>query len=163
MKLNIIAAIANNNVIGNENRLIWHLPADLKHFKDVTMGHTMIMGRKTYESIGQPLKGRKTIIVTTQEDYTAKGSHVVNSIEQALKMAKDEKEVFIVGGAQIYEQLIDNRLVKKIYLTRIFASFDGDSFFPEIDPEKWELIEREDFQADDKNLYSYSFMNYKRK
>lgn len=163
MKLYLIVAAAHNNVIGNENRLIWHLPADLKHFKNLTMGHTMIMGRKTFESIGMPLKGRKTIIVTSQEDYNAPGCEVANSLDEALKMVKDEKEVFVAGGAQIYQQIIDNHHVRRIFMTRIFASFEGDTYFPAIDPDKWELVEREDHQPDEKNLYSFSFQTYKRK
>lgn len=163
MKLSIIVATAHNNVIGNENRLIWHLPADLKHFKALTMGHTLIMGRKTFESIGQPLKGRKTIVVTSQTDYDAQGCPLAHSLEEAIRMAKDEKEVFIAGGAQIYQQIMDHPLLKKIYLTRIYANFDGDSFFPELDPEKWEPTERSDHQPDERNLYSYSFITYKRK
>lgn len=163
MKLFIVAAVANNNVIGNENRLIWHLPADLKHFKELTTGHTMIMGRKTFESIGQPLKGRKTIVVTTQPDYDAQGCQLAHSIEEAIKMVKHEKEVFIAGGAEIYRQTIDLYYTRRIYLTRIYANFEGDTFFPEIDPEKWQVIEREDHQPDEKNQYSYSFLTYKRK
>ncbi len=163
MKLYIIVAIANNNVIGNENRLIWHLPADLKHFKNLTMGHTMIMGRKTYESIGQPLKGRKTIIVTRQQDYQAPGCQIAHSLDDAIRMAKDEKEVFVAGGAQIYQQVIDHPALKKMFVTRIYANFDGDSFFPAIDPEKWEPIDREDHDADEKNQYRYSFFTYKKK
>jgi dihydrofolate reductase len=163
MKLFIVAAVANNNVIGNENRLIWHLPADLKHFKELTMGHTMIMGRKTFESIGQPLKGRKTIVVTTQPDYDAQGCQLAHSIEEAIKMVKNEKEVFIAGGAEIYRQTINLYHTRRIFLTRIYANFEGDTFFPDIDPEKWEIIEREDHQPDEKNQYSFSFLTYKRK
>jgi dihydrofolate reductase len=163
MKLYLVAAAANNNVIGSNNRLVWKLPADLKHFKDLTMGHTMIMGRKTFESIGSPLKGRTTIVVTRQKDYDAKGCPVAHSLRDALCMAKEVKEIFIAGGGEIYAQAIKLHLTKRIYLTRIFANFDGDTFFPEIDPAKWELIERNDMPADERNPYPYSFQVYKRK
>jgi dihydrofolate reductase len=163
MQVSIIAAIANNNVIGNENQLIWHMPADLKHFKALTMGHTMIMGRKTFESIGSPLKGRTTIVISRQKDYDARGCKVAASLEEALTIVKDEKEVFIAGGAQVYRQAIQMKRTRKMYLTRIFASFEGDAFFPEIDMAEWECTERTDHQPDDKNKYPYSFRIYRRK
>ncbi len=163
MKMYIIAAIANNNVIGSENRLIWHLPADLKHFRKLTMGHTLIMGRKTFESIGKPLKGRKTIVVTSRKDYDAQGEQVAHNIKEAIRMAKGEKEVFVTGGSDIYEQTIDLYHTRRMYITRIFANFEGDAFFPDIDPEKWELIDMEEHEPDDKNKYPYAFMCYKKK
>lgn len=164
MILSLIAAVANNNVIGNDNRLIWHLPADLKHFRRLTMNHTLIMGRKTFESIGGPLKGRTTIILTRQTGYEApEHCKIAGSLEEALKMVMGEKEVFIAGGEQVYRQSIDLHYSRRIYLTRVYASFDGDAFFPEIDPERWELIEREDHQPDDKNSFAYSFRTYKKK
>jgi len=163
MKMYIIAAIANNNVIGSENRLIWHLPADMKHFRELTMGHTLIMGRKTFESIGKPLKGRKTIVVTTREDYDAQGEQVAHNIKEAIRMVKGEKEVFVAGGSDIYEQTIDLYHTRRMYITRIFANFEGDAFFPEIDTEKWELIDMEEHEPDDKNKYPYAFMTYKKK
>lgn len=163
MHLSIIAAIANNNVIGNENQLIWHMPADLKHFKELTMGHTMIMGRKTFESIGAPLKGRTTIVLTRQKDYDARGCQVAAGLDEALTIVKDEKEVFIAGGAQVYEQAIQLKRTRKIYLTRIFASFEGDAFFPEIDMTEWTCTDRTDHPPDEKNQYPYSFRVYRRK
>ncbi len=163
MKLSIIAAVANNKVIGNENRLIWHMPADLKRFKNITMGHTLIMGRKTFQSIGKPLPGRKTIVVTKQKDLDTQGCQKASSFKEALNMVKDEKEVFVAGGAEIYEQALNSYYTKKIYLTRIFADFDGDTFFPDIDPKKWEIIDRFDYEPDDKNIYPYAFLEYKRK
>ncbi len=163
MKLSIIAAVSNNNVIGNENRLIWHMPADLKRFKNITIGHTLIMGRKTFQSIGKPLPGRTTIVVTSQEELDIQGCPKATSFKEAIKLVKDEKEVFIVGGAEIYQQAIKSYYTKKIYLTRIFADFEGDTYFPEIYPEKWELIERIDYEPDEKNIYPYAFLVYKRK
>ncbi len=163
MKMYIIAAIANNNVIGSENRLIWHLPADLKHFRELTMGHTLIMGRKTFESIGKPLPGRKTIVVTSRKGYDAKGEQVAHNIKEAIRMVKDEKEVFVAGGSDIYEQTIDLYHTRRMYITRVYANFEGDAFFPDIDPEKWELIDMEEYEPDDKNKYPYAFMTYKKK
>ncbi len=162
MKLSLIAAVANNNVIGKENGLIWHMPDDLKHFKEMTMGHTLIMGRKTFESIGFPLKGRTIIVLTRREDYSIPGCQIANNLDEALKMTKGEKEVFIAGGAEIYAQAIDLHQTRHIYLTRIFASFDGDAFFPAINPDHWQLAERTDKPADEKNPYAFSFQTYKR-
>ncbi len=163
MKISLIAAIANNNVIGNNNQLIWHMPSDLKHFKALTMGHTLIMGRKTFESLGSPLKGRKTIVLSRQKNYDAQGCQVAGNLTDALKLVQKEKEVFIAGGAQIYSQSINLAQTRRIYLTRIFASFEGDAFFPDIDAIQWELIERTDNQPDEKNPYAYSFQTYKRR
>lgn len=163
MKLSIIAAVSNNNVIGNDNRLIWHMPADLKRFKEITMGHTMIMGRRTFQSIGKPLPGRKTIVITRQEEIDTMGCPQVASFKEAIKLVKDEKNVIIAGGAEVYEQAINSYYAKKIFLTRIFAEFDGDTFFPDIDPEKWELVDREDYEPDEKNIYPYAFLEYNRK
>ena len=145
MKISLIAAVANNNVIGNNNGLIWKLPADLKHFKNMTMGHVLIMGRKTFESIGTPLKGRTTIVVTRQKGYDAKGCAVAHSLKEALNLVKEEKkEVFVAGGGEIYSLAIQLHQARRIYLTRIYAEFEGDTFFPEIDKNSWELIERDD-------------------
>lgn len=163
MKLSLIAAVANNNVIGSENRLIWHMPADLKHFRKITMGNTLIMGRKTFESIGKPLDGRETIVVTKKEKYDAQGCRVVHSIKEAIQAVKDEKEVFVVGGSEIYEQTINLYHTRRLYITRVYANFEGDAFFPDIDPEKWELMEMEEFDADEKNKYPYAFLVYKKK
>src|SRR6195952_4576735 len=120
----IVVAIAENNAIGKNNQLLWYLPADLKHFKDITTGHTVIMGRKTYDSVGKPLPKRRNIIITRQP-ITIEGCEVVNSIEAALALCKDEEEVFIVGGAEIYRQAM--KLTDRIYLTIIHKEFDGDS------------------------------------
>jgi len=163
MKLILIAAVANNNVIGGDNKLLWHLPADLKRFKKITMGHTLIMGRKTFESIGKALPGRKTIIVTRQKDFKAEGCEIVPDIKEAICKVREESEVFVAGGGEIYRQIINLHYARRIYITRVYANFEGDSFFPYIDPEKWELIEREDHQPDDKNPYPYAFLKYKRK
>jgi len=127
------------------------------------MGHTLIMGRKTFQSIGKPLPGRNTIVVTRQEDFDSQGCLKASSFNDAINIVKDEKEVFVAGGAEIYEQAIKSYYSRKMFITRIFADFEGDSFFPDIDSEKWELIERNDYEPDDKNAYPYAFFVYKRK
>ena len=162
MILSIIAAVANNNVIGSNNRLVWHIPADLKHFKKTTMGHTLIMGRRTFESLGKPLKGRTTIVVTRKSDYDAGGCTVAGSVKEAIRMVRNEKEVFIAGGADIYNQTIDLYQTRRMYITRIYANFEGDAFFPEIDPGKWELTDIQEHQPDEKNIYPYAFMEYRK-
>ncbi len=163
MKLIIIVAVANNNVIGGDNKLLWHMPADLKKFKETTMGHTMIMGRKTFESIGKPLPGRKTIVVTGQKDFDAKGCEIASSFEEAISMVKNEEKVFVTGGAEIYQKALDSYYTKNILITRIYADFEGDTFFPDIDSEKWELIDIVEHKPDEKNKYPYAFLTYKRK
>ena len=163
MKLLLIAALGNNNVIGNNNQLMWHMPADLKHFKNLTMGHTLIMGRKTFESMGKPLKGRETIVVTKKDNYTAHGCRVANSISEAIKMVKDQKDVFVAGGEEIYRQTIDLYQTRRLYITRIYGNFEGDAFFPEINPDKWELIEMEEHEPDEKNKFPYAFLTYKKR
>jgi len=160
MITSIIVAISENHVIGKDNKLLWHLPKDLKHFKDITTDHTVIMGRKTYDSVGKPLPKRRNIIITRQT-VTIKGCEVVNSIDDALKLCTDENEVFIVGGAEIYKQAM--KLTDRIYLTIVHKNFDGDSFFPEIDDAEWKEVSREDFEPDAKNLIPFSFITLERK
>ncbi|MEJ8755844.1 dihydrofolate reductase [Pontibacter sp. H259] len=158
----IVVAVAENNVIGKDNQLIWHLPADLRFFKNLTIGHPIIMGRKTYESIGKPLPGRTTVIITRQQDFEAPGCIVVNSVDEAIAEAQTiDQDVYIIGGAEIYKQA----LVKTdtIYLTRVHHTFDGDTFFPEINEADWEVISEEKHEPDEKNKYSYSFITLKRK
>jgi dihydrofolate reductase len=161
--ITIVVAVAENNVIGKDNQLIWHLPADLRHFKQKTMGHPMIMGRKTFESIGKPLSGRTTIIVTRQEDFQAEGCIVVNSLEAAIAKGKelDSEHVSIVGGAEIYRQSLP--FVDTIYLTQVHHTFDGDTFFPVINEEEWKEISAEQHEPDEKNKYAYTFTELRRK
>ena len=164
MVLSIIAAVADNQVIGNHNSLIWHIPADLKYFKEKTMGHSLIMGRKTFDSIGRPLKGRTTIILTRQRNYTApEGCLVAHKLQDAIGMADSSKDVFIAGGEQIYRQAISLEGVDRMYITRVFGSFEGDAFFPEIDQNTWELVECEDHDPDEKNAFAYSFQTFRRR
>lgn len=128
--LSIIVAASDNNAIGKNNQLLWRISDDLKRFKALTMGKTCIMGRKTYESIGRPLPGRKFVIISRQPDYQVPGCEVVTSLEAAIRFSVPDEETFIIGGGEIYQQAMP--LVKKIYLTRIFADFEGDAFFPEL-------------------------------
>ena len=160
MFISLIVAVAKNNVIGGDNKLLWHLPADLKHFKNVTMDHSIIMGRKTFESMGKPLPGRRNIIVTRQEDFEATGCTVVNNMQDAVDLCKKEEEVFIIGGADIFRQSMN--AAEKIYLTRINHEFDGDVFFPELNFSDWKLVKYLKFHADEKNRYEYSFAEYER-
>jgi dihydrofolate reductase len=158
----IIAAIAKNNALGLNNDLIWHLPADLKRFKKITTGHHILMGRNTFESIGRPLPNRTTIIITRNKEYTKEGCLVAHSLEQALEMAQDEEQIFIIGGAQVYKYAIENDFADVLDITLVHHEFEADVFFPEIDDSVWERVEREDFIADEKNKFDYSFLRYKK-
>lgn len=163
MELSAIVVIADDGAIGKDNGLLCHLPADLKHFKSITMGHTIIMGRRTFESLPKgALPGRENIVVSRNADYRAEGAKVCTSIEQAVAEASMPGECFILGGAQLYASTIAQ--VDKLYLTAIHAHFDdADAYFPAINPDEWTEIDREDHQADEKNRYDYSFVTLKRK
>lgn len=151
--IKIIVAMSKNRVIGDSNTLIWHLPEDLKRFKQLTTGNTIVMGRKTYESIGKPLPNRRSIIITRDPDYSAEGCEVVNSLEEALLLSNSD--CFIIGGGEIYRQAID--IADRIYLTLIDKEFEGDTSFPEL--KDWVEISCEDFGNDD---FEYSFIQYER-
>lgn len=155
--IKIIVAISKNRVIGKDNSLIWYLPADLKRFKEITTGNAVIMGRKTYESIGKPLPNRRNIIITRNENYEVDGCEVVNSLEEALLICYEN--CFIIGGAEIYKQSLS--IADELYLTEVDGVFDGDSFFPELGNE-WHEVSNEKFEADDKNKFNYSFIKYER-
>lgn len=155
--IKIIVAISKNRVIGDSNKLIWHLPADLKRFKEVTTGHPIVMGRKTYESIGRPLPNRRNIIITRDENYEVDGCEVVNSIEEALLLTNSD--CFIIGGGEIYKQTL--HIATQIYLTQVDEDFDGDTTFPELPP-SWYVSNKEDFESDEKNPYNYSFIFYEK-
>ena len=163
MALSAIVVIADDGAIGKDNGLLCHLPADLKHFKSITMGHTIIMGRRTFESLPKgALPGRENIVVSRNADYRAEGAKVCTSIEQAIAEASMPGECFIIGGAQLYASTIAQ--VDKLYLTAIHAHFDdADAYFPAINPDEWTEIDREDHQADEKNRFDYSFVTLKRK
>lgn len=158
MKLSIVVAVAENGVIGHENQLIWHLPKDLKIFKNLTTGHPIIMGRKTFDSIGKPLPNRTSIIVSRNKELAINGCIVVNSVEEAIEEAKkiEEEEAFVIGGAELYKLSLPN--VDKIYLSEVKHSFAGDTFFPEIDKTVWKEISRETYLKDEKNLYDFDFV-----
>ena len=155
--------IAENSAIGKNNDLLCHLPADLKHFKELTMGHTIIMGRRTFESLPKgALPGRENIVVTRNADYQAAGAVVCHSVDEALQKASMPGERFILGGAQLYAATIDK--VDMLHLTELHASFaDADTFFPQINRDEWQEVERIDCQADERNRYSYSFVTLKKK
>jgi len=159
MIISIIVAIGENNAIGKNNQLLWHVPADLKYFKTKTSGHTIIMGRKTFDSVGKPLPNRRNIVVTRQ-DIKIEGCEVVKSIDEAIALCKGEDEVFIGGGAEIYRLAMDK--TDRIYLTIIHKMFDADTFFPEIDFTKWVETAHEDHQPDEKNKLPYSFITLER-
>lgn len=155
----IIVAVAQNGVIGGNNQLLWHLPADMKHFKTLTIGHTIVMGRKTYESIGRPLPNRVNVIISRNADFKADGCMVVASLAEALNAHYSiltTHTTFIIGGAEIYRQALP--FTDKIYLTKVKASFEGDTYFPILNPEEWQEIARNPHTADEKNLYDYDFV-----
>jgi dihydrofolate reductase len=159
--VSIIAAMDRNRLIGNNNQLPWHLPADLAHFKRVTMGKPIIMGRKTYESIGRPLPGRTNIVLTRSADFHVEGVMTAHSVEQALDIAAGENEVMIIGGSAIYQLFMPR--ADRLYLTHVEHSYQGDAWFPEFDLEQWRVIASEEHMADGKNSSAYRFVTYERK
>jgi len=160
--ITIIAAIGNNNELGKGNDLIWYLPADLKRFKKRTTGHPIIMGRNTFESIGNPLPNRRTIIITRNTSYQKEGCEVVHSLEDAIELIASQEDAFIIGGAQIYKEAMEKNVVDQLDITKVHQDFDADVFFPAIDSMVWEEVSRENFSPDEKNLFTYSFINYKK-
>jgi len=158
MIISIIVAKSKNNVIGIKNQLPWHLSDDLKHFKKITLNHPIIMGRKTYESIGRPLPQRTNIIITRNSDYQVDGSIVVSSLQKAIELAssKNEEEIFIIGGGELFKETIS--LANKIYLTEVDVILEGDAFFPSIDSSEWKEIKRLDFKKDSTNEYDFSII-----
>jgi dihydrofolate reductase len=164
MKKVIVAATSLNGVLGKDNQLVWHMPADLKFFKKTTMGHHLLLGRKTFESMGGALPGRTSIILTRDKDYIApEGHYVVHSIEEGYKLANQLQleTLMILGGAEVYAQTIAE--ADEIILTLIKAEFEGDAFFPQIDESQWELRKTETFSADEKNNFDYEFQAYNRR
>ena len=157
MILSLLVAASENNVIGKDNQLPWHLPNDLKYFKNLTWGMPILMGRKTFDSIGKPLPGRKSIVITRNTDWQYEGVDVVHSIEDAIQKAKafGVKEIFVIGGAEIFKTSLPN--ANRIYLTRIHHHFDGDVFFPQILEDEWSLISSRFCEADEKNKYQHTY------
>ena len=161
--LSIVVAISENNVIGKDNKLLWHIPEDMKRFKMLTTGHTIIMGRKTFESLGKVLPDRKHIILTRDPSYVVDNENVqiVNDINKLDEYIEDDKENFVIGGAIIYSQLIGK--VDKIYMTKIHKTFEGDAYFPKLNETEWMEIQREKGIQDSENPYDYEYITYIRK
>jgi dihydrofolate reductase len=161
--LSLLVAAAENDVIGKENRLPWHLPEDLKYFKNQTWGMPILMGRKTFESIGKPLPGRKSIVITRNANWHHEGVVSVSSVEEAIEKAAElhSKEIFVIGGAEIFVSTFG--LADRIYLTRIHQKIDGDVFFPEIKTSDWQLVRERFSNADEKNGYAHTYQVWERK
>jgi dihydrofolate reductase len=170
MEIGLIVAIAENNIIGGDNKLLWHLPADMKYFKNLTSQNIIIMGRKTYDSIGKPLPNRDNIVISRDKKLQLEGCYMAHSLEVALEIAKrinDElgnevqKKVYIIGGEQIYKLSMD--IAQKLYITELMSKFEGDAFFPKIDDTIWEEASRENHKKDEKNHFDYAFVVYNRR
>jgi len=160
-RISLLVAMASNRTIGMENTLPWHLPADLRHFKALTIGHHIVMGRKTFDSIGKPLPGRVSVVITRNPSYSPLGVTVVNSLDTAITACGDDDEIFVIGGAEIYRQAIN--IADRIYLTEIDADIAGDAHFAEFDKAEWQETERVSHAPDEKNSYPYHFVIFDRK
>jgi dihydrofolate reductase len=162
MIISLVVAAANNNAIGKGGVMPWHLPNDLKHFKNVTWGMPVIMGRKTFDSLGRPLPGRKNIVITRQAHWEAPGTVAVKSMDDALFLIRetDAKEAMVIGGGEIFNMVFDK--ANRIYMTRVEAEPEGDTFFPAIDPKQWKLVSKKDYEADEKNKFNHSFQTWER-
>lgn len=159
--LSIIVAMDHNRLIGRDNQLPWSLPADLQYFKATTMGKPIVMGRKTWESLGRALPGRQNIVITRNKGFMASGADVVHSLDEALKQAGDADEVMIIGGANLYEQALPS--VRRLYITRVDDVFEGDAWFPEFPEQNWRLVRSDTYEADEKNHHAYAFQLYERR
>lgn len=162
MRVSLIVAVSSNGVIGRDGGLPWRLPADLRHFKSTTMGHHLIVGRRTWDELGKPLPGREMVVVTRSRHFSPEGVKVAHSIEEALEVAVGDGEPFIGGGAYIYRLALSRKLVDRLYITRVHAEVEGDTFFPDVDFDDWELISEEHREADEKNDYACTFEVYER-
>lgn len=168
MNVSLIVAVARNGVIGKDNDLVWHLPDDMRYFKDTTKGHHVIMGRRNYESIPEkyrPLPGRTNVVVTRQDSYTSLGAEVVDSIEAGLRLAAESNDPtpFIIGGGQIYKAALEKDLVDTLHITWVDHEFDGDTFFPKLDLDAWNLVSETPHPVDEAHAYSYRICVYERK
>jgi dihydrofolate reductase len=161
VRISAIVAMSENRVIGKDNQLLWHLPNDFKHFKEITMGKPVLMGRKTHQSIGRVLPGRCNVVITRDVNFQACGCVVANSIEMALSSVEYSDEAFVIGGAELFKALLPK--TERIYLTIVHHEFDGDTFFPELNLDEWRESERETHPADEKHAYSFSFVTLDRK
>ncbi|MFA7825035.1 type 3 dihydrofolate reductase [Aeromonas dhakensis] len=164
MKISMIAAVAHDRVIGKDNQMPWHMPADLAHFKRITLGKPVLMGRKTYESIGRPLPGRRNLVISRNPDYRVDGVEVIDSVSSALELLGREdsvEELMVIGGGHLFEQLLPR--AERLYLTQIELEVDGDAHFPVLDHTDWELLEEESHPADERNAYPYRFETWQRR
>jgi dihydrofolate reductase len=163
MSISLVVAASQNNAIGKDGKLLWHLPNDLKFFKNTTWGMVVIMGRKTFEEVNKPLPGRVNIVITSNAAWQAAGTITASGLQDALEKAAltNCKEIFIIGGGDIYRQSMD--MADTIYITRVHSDLEGDTFFPVIDEAKWQFTSNEDFTADEKHAYAYSFQVWKLK
>jgi len=159
-RITIIAAAASNHALGKDNKLIWHLSKDLQHFKTLTNGHAVIMGRKTFESMPRALPNRTNIVITRQSDYQAENITVTSSLSEALTIAKDDPRPFIIGGGEIYKEAMS--IADEIELTRVHADFEADTFFPEINSHQWKEVWREEHAADEKHVHTFTFLRYQK-
>lgn len=156
----LIAAAAQNNALGKDNQMLWHLPADFRRFKALTSGHHIIMGRKTFESLPGMLPNRTHIIVTRQSDFSVPGCIIANSLEDAIELAPADEDVFVIGGAQIYRQALP--IADRVELTRVHTTLDADAYFPELDPAQWKLVSIEEHPTDERHAYAFTFETYDR-
>ena len=162
MKISMIAAMGDKHEIGLHNELLWHMPADMKHFRETTMGKPIIVGRKTYESFGaKPLPGRQNIVITRDPNYQGNGAEVVDSIDAAFKAVGNIEEVMVIGGASFYEQALP--MADRLYLTYVHSEFEADAWFPQFDKTEWVETSCEDHKADENNPYDYTFLILDRK
>jgi len=160
MRISLIVAMSENRVIGRDGGLPWRLSADLRRFKRLTMGHHIIMGRKTFQTIGRLLPGRTSVVLTRRTGFHAGGAVVAHHIEEAKGLAAGDDEVFVIGGGEIYREALPS--VDRIYMTLVHASIEGDTFFPELQPDDWQIVEQSRHAADDRNEYEHSFLVYHR-
>jgi dihydrofolate reductase len=163
MTISLIAAASENSVIGKDNKLPWHLPTDMKYFKNITWAMPVVMGRKSFDALGKPLTGRTNIVITRNKNWQADGVQTAQTIDQAIILASrtDAKEIFIIGGGEIFQAALPS--ADRIYLTRVHENFDGDAFFPKIKQEEWKLVSNRDCEPDEKNAYALSFQVWLRK
>ena len=162
-EISLIVAIAQDYAIGQDGVMPWHLPADLKYFKNITLGHPVIMGRVTYDGLPiRPLPNRKNIVLTRKANKNIESHIEVNSLKKAIELCKNEKKVFIMGGASIYKQALESNLLDKLYITWVHSEFEADTYFPDWEDDKWQLVSCEDHNPDEKNKYPYSFCIYER-
>jgi dihydrofolate reductase len=162
MTISLVVAAAKNNIIGKDNQLVWVLPNDMKYFKNVTWGMPVVMGRKTFEALGKPLKGRKNIVITRQGDWKVENTVAVKNLDDAIFLVRNMnvKEMMVIGGGEIYRMAFEK--AKRIYMTRVDAEPEGDTSFPEIDPGTWKLVHEKDYPADESHQYAYSFQVWER-